>query len=884
MLSAHAIAATVTCMLFTVLFAPLPAAGQSSPQPPATEARQIWLDGYQALETAREAETREEFGAATEHYRQALSTFERVQQRFPEWQPSLIRYRIRFCRERISVLDKAAQKEREGLPRTKLLELLSKQRRQIHGFEEQKRELEQKLNLTSEALAAARSEAARNAAAAERVAALAEDVSNLEGELAAKETRISEAQKKIEELRQDTGRKAKIRKIEAKLQLAQAANAELQAMADSLQKDNSKLKTNLANAVESRQSLAARLEETTRQARTAELRLKERNREIAALTEENSRLEESADLLEKKLEVVEEQADRTKALQKQLRKLKKIEDKYEAAHERSAEAQEKLEQASAEIAATKEENIRLTEQLAAESKRTKVLVAENSELGKQLQIIAEARKRLLGDEGETDGAGEIGKELEQLLQSFSVERAAWNERKKEYQQQIERFRELSTKAGEQLRAADAKIRELERALAKQTANEDEIKARREIAAQLKGLSAKLQEKTDLAEKQQRVIDDLTDRLEQATKTQNRQKLELTAANQQINRLVKIADLLKDRESQLQNRLKALSDEGSQSGSALVDLTEKAEQQSRVIEALTEENRELTRRTSSQAEMLRKQEQQISRLEAKLEQASRGDVSETEPVTEADTAEKINKLRSDLESAYIEAEELRTQLAHYRANAAPDTASAAAAQSPAKGSTVSKNAARSLRKGIKAEHEQNIQTAIYHYNDTLKHDPEHKLALQRLGSIHMERQDYEAAAQYLRRAFKQDPDDLDTLLPLGHVLVRLGKADLAVSMLSRAVAIHPGNNVLHRNLGVACSSLGWRDAAKIQFLRALQIDSRDREAAFNMALLATTGDDPDLAKARKWYRLAVELGAEPDPGLEEVLQLQSDQRADDKTSE
>ncbi len=176
----------------------------------------------------------------------------------------------------------------------------------------------------------------------------------------------------------------------------------------------------------------------------------------------------------------------------------------------------------------------------------------------------------------------------------------------------------------------------------------------------------------------------------------------------------------------------------------------------------------------------------------------------------------------------------------------------------------------LSQAQSAEQKGSVETARWNYQKVLESDPTNWVALQRLGLLAAQCNDDEEAVRYLRQAFRQNPDDTEILLPLGFALVRQQKPDLAISMLTRAVALCPENAAMHRCLGVACSALGWTDAAEAQFRRALNTDAKDAEAAFNLAVLLATREPPRTDEARQWYAKAKELGSPGDPGLDATL--------------
>ncbi|MBN2450822.1 MAG: hypothetical protein JXR77_10560 [Lentisphaeria bacterium] len=176
----------------------------------------------------------------------------------------------------------------------------------------------------------------------------------------------------------------------------------------------------------------------------------------------------------------------------------------------------------------------------------------------------------------------------------------------------------------------------------------------------------------------------------------------------------------------------------------------------------------------------------------------------------------------------------------------------------------------LRQAVAAEKEGKPEAATWNYRKVLEHDATHKLAAQRLGLLAVGNGQDEEGIHFLKRAFRLDPDDLDTVMPLGLALLRRDDADLAISMLSRAVALEPGNPLAHRCLGIACSSLGWYDAAEVQFRRTHSLNATDGENAFNLAVLLASRKPPRLEEARSWYERALEAGVQRDPGLDQLF--------------
>jgi tetratricopeptide (TPR) repeat protein len=176
----------------------------------------------------------------------------------------------------------------------------------------------------------------------------------------------------------------------------------------------------------------------------------------------------------------------------------------------------------------------------------------------------------------------------------------------------------------------------------------------------------------------------------------------------------------------------------------------------------------------------------------------------------------------------------------------------------------------LRQGLEAERKGKPEAAQWQYGKVLELDPGNGLALQRLGLIASNQGNDLETIRYLQQAFRQDPDNVDVQLALGFALVRQSETDAAISMLSRAVSLDPRNGDAYRAYGAALLAMGWRDAAESRFKRAYELNGKDKESAFNLAVLLSSAEPPRLEEAKQWYQKALDSGAEPDPGLDALL--------------
>jgi len=63
---------------------------------------------------------------------------------------------------------------------------------------------------------------------------------------------------------------------------------------------------------------------------------------------------------------------------------------------------------------------------------------------------------------------------------------------------------------------------------------------------------------------------------------------------------------------------------------------------------------------------------------------------------------------------------------------------------------------------------------------------------------------------------------------------------------------------------------WQEAAQKELETATDLDPNYADAHFNLAVVFGTQSPPNKEEARKHYKRAVELGAEPDGNLEQLI--------------
>lgn len=165
---------------------------------------------------------------------------------------------------------------------------------------------------------------------------------------------------------------------------------------------------------------------------------------------------------------------------------------------------------------------------------------------------------------------------------------------------------------------------------------------------------------------------------------------------------------------------------------------------------------------------------------------------------------------------------------------------------------------------------NYREAEKVYDKSLAKAPNNLYLLSNKGVVLFRQQKYKLAEEAFKKAIAVAPEDDFSHCTLGIVFYQQGKFDDAIQSLTRALAINPKNPTAHNYLGITASQKGWQEAAQKELETATAIDPNYADAHFNLAVVFATQSPPNKDEARKHYKRAVELGAEPDTALEQLL--------------
>ena len=155
-----------------------------------------------------------------------------------------------------------------------------------------------------------------------------------------------------------------------------------------------------------------------------------------------------------------------------------------------------------------------------------------------------------------------------------------------------------------------------------------------------------------------------------------------------------------------------------------------------------------------------------------------------------------------------------------------------------------------------------------YQMILDQHPGHSPSWCRLGVVHLKLDDAAAAAETFRRAAELDPRNPYAHRMLGYSLMRAGDSNAAEAALRKSLDQSPNDARGRMLLATLCYRSGRAREAESQLKAAINADPMSGDSYYNLALICSR--DGRIADAREFYRQALELGALPDPKLEEAI--------------
>ena len=173
-------------------------------------------------------------------------------------------------------------------------------------------------------------------------------------------------------------------------------------------------------------------------------------------------------------------------------------------------------------------------------------------------------------------------------------------------------------------------------------------------------------------------------------------------------------------------------------------------------------------------------------------------------------------------------------------------------------------------GIAAFQRGNFEGAKEAYQRVLKVEPNNLAALVNLGATEYRLGNNDEAERLLRRSLQIKADNPTAWLNLG--MIYLGREEWmrALAAMAQAVAYAPDDPVARNYLGVAAGRNRWFDAAESELRRAIELRPDYADAHFNLAVFCLERIPPATELAKRHYREARRLGAEPDALIEKAI--------------
>ena len=488
------------------------------------QARAEWMGGFQKMENADQAAETNVVGAL-ELYKESLAIFENVRRKYPQWNPTLLNYRINYCQQKIRDMEMKLEKQANTLSSDDLLALNKRQAKQLQDTENARKELADRVAFLTEALQRAREEAAKGAGyeatAANLAAAKANherEVTNLRMQIKALDDKVQDLSKqgsKADELSKELNNLSKrLTETTFELETLRTSFNQKKKEYDALERDHKQLKRNYYDK-ETALGVSNGLAESRKQelvtlrnsVTSAEMKIKllEKNKaelegQLAALRRHEQellydiatqkRLREADAVTIGQLRAGADQALISQAEGKRLsgeldaarQKLKANEEAMAAMNITIADLREKYNQARAQTIASEEKNLENMSQLA----RIKDKQKKAEERALQLNMELEEAKILLG-KSKSDAEAQqkmlsdfenVANDRQELGRKLKVQTELARRQETQIAEQNEKIRNLEEKILENAKASNAKLlnvgNELESSKAKANGLEKEL--------------------------------------------------------------------------------------------------------------------------------------------------------------------------------------------------------------------------------------------------------------------------------------------------------------------------------------------------------------------------------------------------------------------------
>ncbi len=151
-------------------------------------------------------------------------------------------------------------------------------------------------------------------------------------------------------------------------------------------------------------------------------------------------------------------------------------------------------------------------------------------------------------------------------------------------------------------------------------------------------------------------------------------------------------------------------------------------------------------------------------------------------------------------------------------------------------------------GLLATREGRTAEAIPYFQEALKLNPDHLIALENLGNAYRQQKNWDQARKLLERAVAVGPQDAEANYSLGMVFAQLNDNDRAYEYLQRALESRPDYPEALNNLGVLYLRTGRRNEAVASFEECIRVAPSFDQSYMNLARVYTLEGTPDKARS------------------------------------
>jgi tetratricopeptide (TPR) repeat protein len=151
-------------------------------------------------------------------------------------------------------------------------------------------------------------------------------------------------------------------------------------------------------------------------------------------------------------------------------------------------------------------------------------------------------------------------------------------------------------------------------------------------------------------------------------------------------------------------------------------------------------------------------------------------------------------------------------------------------------------------GLLATKEGRLAEAIPYFQEALKLNPDHLIALDNLGNAYRQQKRWDEARGVLQRAVRVSPQDPEANYSLGMVFAQLDDAEGAFEYLRRALDSRPAYPEALNNLGVLYLRTRRRDEAVASFEECIRVAPAFDQSYLNLARVYALEGAPEQARA------------------------------------